>query len=119
MNKKEKKKYRPYPLFTVEMTKLISRKLHINSKEAMDIAEKLYRDGLISYPHTETQKYKASELSGLKKVIEELKESPIYGEYCMRLLNPKEERYNNPKSGKGDDKAHPPIHPVKYSMILI
>ena len=67
VNKKEKKKYRPYPLNTVEMTKLISRKLHINSKEAMDIAEKLYRDGLISYPRTETQKYKPSELPGLKK----------------------------------------------------
>ena len=115
VNKKEKKKYRPYPLNTVEMTKLISRKLHINSKEAMDIAEKLYRDGLISYPRTETQKYKPSELPGLKKVIEELKESPIYGQYCLRLLNPREERYNNPKSGKGDDKAHPPIHPVRYS----
>ena len=115
VNKKEKKKYRPYPLNTVEMTKLISRKLHINSKEAMDIAEKLYRDGLISYPRTETQRYKSTELPGLKRMVEELKESPVYGQYCQRLLNEQENRYNNPKFGKGDDKAHPPIHPVRYS----
>ena len=115
VDKKEKKKYRPYPLNTVEMTKLISRKLHINSKEAMDIAEKLYRDGLISYPRTETQKYKTTELSGLKKLVEDFKQSHIYGNYCEKLLNEQDYRYNNPKSGKGDDKAHPPIHPVRYS----
>ena len=113
VEKKEKKKYRPYPLNTVEMTKLISRKLHINSKEAMDIAEKLYRDGLISYPRTETQKYKTTELSGLRKLVEELQSSSIYGEYCTKLIS--QNRYNNPKMGSGDDKAHPPIHPVRYA----
>ena len=113
VQKKEKKKYRPYPLNTVEMTKLISRKLHINSKEAMDIAEKLYRDGLISYPRTETQKYKATELSGLRKLVEDLQAHQIYGEYCNKLLS--QNRYNNPKMGSGDDKAHPPIHPVRYA----
>ena len=30
-------------------------------------------------------------------------------------LNPRVGKYNNPKSGKGDDKAHPPIYPVRYS----
>ena len=113
IEKKEKKKYRPYPLNTVEMTKLISRKLHINSKDAMDIAEKLYRDGLISYPRTETQKYKTTELSGLRKLVEDTQQSPLYGAYCTKLLN--ENRYNNPKMGSGDDKAHPPIHPVRYA----
>ena len=113
IEKKEKKKYRPFPLNTVEMTKLISRKLHINSKEAMDIAEKLYRDGLISYPRTETQRYKTTELSGLRKLVEDVQSSPIYGEYCNKLLT--QNRYNNPKMGSGDDKAHPPIHPVRYA----
>ena len=116
IEKKEKKKYRPYPLNTVEMTKLISRKLHINSKQAMDIAEKLYRDGLISYPRTETQKYKSTELQGLRKLVEDLQVSNIYGEYCNKLLT--QNRYNNPKMGSGDDKAHPPIHPVRYAENL-
>ena len=115
VEKKEKKRYRPYPLNTVEMTKLISRKLHINSKEAMDIAEKLYRDGLISYPRTETQRYKPTELPGLRKLVEDMRESNSYGAYCEKLLNEQEGRYNNPKMGKGDDQAHPPIHPVRYS----
>ena len=113
VEKKEKKKYRPFPLNTVEMTKLISRKLHINSKEAMDIAEKLYRDGLISYPRTETQRYKATELQGLRKLVEDAQSSSIYGQYCNKLLT--QNRYNNPKMGSGDDKAHPPIHPVRYA----
>ena len=113
VQKKEKKKYRPFPLNTVEMTKLISRKLHINSKEAMDIAEKLYRDGLISYPRTETQRYKPTELSGLRKLVEDVQASSVYGAYCNKLLT--QNRYNNPKIGSGDDKAHPPIHPVRYA----
>ena len=115
VDKKEKRKYRPNPLNTVEMTKLISRKLRINSKEAMDIAEKLYRDGLISYPRTETQKYKATELSGLKKLVEDFKQSSKYGDYCNKLLNDENSQFNNPRQGRGDDKAHPPIHPVKFS----
>lgn len=36
------------------MEKSASRKLKINAKETMKIAEKLYTQGLISYPRTET-----------------------------------------------------------------
>ena len=36
------------------MEKLASRKLRINAKETMRIAEKLYTAGYISYPRTET-----------------------------------------------------------------
>ena len=36
------------------MEKLGSRKLRINAKETMKIAEKLYTQGFISYPRTET-----------------------------------------------------------------
>ena len=63
----------------VEMTKLSSRKFHINSKKAIEISAKLYRDDLIWYSCADTQKCKSSKLPGLKKVIEELKESPING----------------------------------------
>lgn len=64
----------------VEMTKLSSRKFHINSsKKAIEISEKLYRGNLIWYSCAYTQQWKSSKLPGLKKVIEELKESPIYG----------------------------------------
>ena len=73
---KNKSKWRPVPLDTVvissyfffiydwlmecqnnlmqEMEKLASRKLRISAKETMKIAEKLYTQGFISYPRTET-----------------------------------------------------------------
>lgn len=39
---------------TQELEKAASRKLGINAKETMKIAEKLYSQGFISYPRTET-----------------------------------------------------------------
>ena len=47
-------KIRPEPLNTINMQKLISRKLKMSSAKAMEIAEKLYNKGFISYPRTET-----------------------------------------------------------------
>ena len=52
-----KTKYRPFPLNTVEATKLISRKLRISSSQAMLHMEKLYNKGYLSYPRTETTRY--------------------------------------------------------------
>ena len=37
-----------------EMEKIVSRKMKIGAKETMKIAEKLYTQGFISYPRTET-----------------------------------------------------------------
>lgn len=51
---KPKNKWRPTPMDTVQLEKLGSRKLKINAKETMTIAEKLYTQGYISYPRTET-----------------------------------------------------------------
>ena len=39
------------------MEKLASRKLRINAKETMKVAEKLYTQGYISYPRTETNMF--------------------------------------------------------------
>ena len=49
---KPKSKFRPLPLDTVELEKLASRKLRINAKETMLVAEKLYNQGMIGYPRT-------------------------------------------------------------------
>lgn len=49
-----------------ELEKLASRKLRINAKETMKIAEKLYTQGYISYPRTETNMFaKDMDLRGL------------------------------------------------------
>lgn len=41
-------------MYFKELEKAASRKLGINAKETMKIAEKLYSQGFISYPRTET-----------------------------------------------------------------
>lgn len=51
---KPKSKWRPQAMDTIELEKLGSRKLKLSAKETMTIAEKLYNQGIISYPRTET-----------------------------------------------------------------
>jgi DNA topoisomerase-3 len=83
---KDRTRLRPQPLNTVEMQKLISKKLRINSHQAMEIAEKLYQKGFISYPRTETQKFKNE---NLKRLVEEQKQSSKWGSYAVELLEGK------------------------------
>lgn len=54
---KPKSKWRPQALDTIELEKLGSRKLKISAKQIMTIAEKLYTQGFISYPRTETNMF--------------------------------------------------------------
>ena len=49
-------KWRPKPLATVELQQLASRFLRMSSNHTMEVAEKLYQKGWISYPRTETSK---------------------------------------------------------------
>ena len=65
------------------MEKLASRKLRINAKEAMKIAEKLYTSGFISYPRTETNMFpKEFDLPAL--VQEQTRDPHWGGEYRVR-----------------------------------
>ncbi|XP_018576007.1 DNA topoisomerase 3-alpha, partial [Anoplophora glabripennis] len=110
---KEKSKWRPLPLDTVEMEKIVSRKLRINAKDAMKIAEKLYTQGYISYPRTETNIF-PKELN-LTPLVEQQMEDARWGPFARRIMN---EGGPNPRQGKKSDKAHPPIHPTKYAANL-
>ena len=47
----------PWNSTVQELEKLASRKLKIGAKETMKIAEKLYTQGFISYPRTETNQF--------------------------------------------------------------
>ncbi|XP_035721138.1 DNA topoisomerase 3-alpha-like isoform X1 [Vespa mandarinia] len=109
---KPKSKWRPLPLDTVELEKQGSRKLNLNAKEIMKIAEKLYTQGLISYPRTETNIF-PKELN-LQSLVTQHRDSPVWGQFAQRLL----EDGVSPRQGKKSDQAHPPIHPTKYSSIL-
>nr|XP_061805264.1 DNA topoisomerase 3-alpha-like [Nerophis lumbriciformis] len=111
---KPKSKWRPLPLDTVELEKLASRKLRISAKETMKIAEKLYTQGFISYPRTETNIFPES--LALSPLVEQQTQSPNWGAFAQRVLD--QPGGPNPRQGKNSDQAHPPIHPTKYTSTL-
>lgn len=102
-------KPRPCPLNTIELQKEASRNFRMPSDRTMEIAEKLYQGGLISYPRTETTVYK--EGFELTPLVEEQTNNPSWGAYSRSLLN--ENAFEWPRNGGQDDQAHPPIHPLK------
>lgn len=73
----------------------------------MEIAERLYNKGFLSYPRTETNSFP---VMNLRQIVEELKKNKEFEAYTKQILTG---GYGPPKKGKLDDKAHPPIHPVK------
>lgn len=102
---KHKEKYRPLPLRTVEFQKICSSFYKIDSHRLMNIAEKLYNNGYISYPRTETDSFPKS--FGFKSVINKLKDDPRFGEYASNFT------FVYPRSGSNNDQAHSPIYPLK------
>lgn len=110
---KDKSHIRPTPLATVEFQKRVSKSLRISSTHAMDLAEKLYQKGFISYPRTETDIFKeGTDLMGL---VTEQTHNPGWGAYAQSLVNG---GFRHPRAGTNDDKAHPPIHPTKRASGL-
>lgn len=74
----------------------------------MNVAEKLYTSGFISYPRTETDIFDPA--IDLRKLIEKQTAHPTWGPYASSLLN--NNKFRPPRQGNHNDKAHPPIHPV-------
>lgn len=106
-------KYKPLPLTTVELQKSGSKFLSIPSDEIMAVAENLYTKGWISYPRTETDQFDPNyDLMGL---IEKQTHNTQWGRFAQLLV---EGGYRNPRRGKNNDQAHPPIHPVMHAETL-
>nr|PIM04076.1 DNA topoisomerase family protein [Toxoplasma gondii COUG] len=104
----ERTKQRPVPLCTVELHKMASRKLRMSSARCMSIAESLYQRGIISYPRTETEVF--SPTMDLLSLIRVHIGSTAWGTYAQKLVDGD---FLWPSDGARDDKAHPPIHPLK------
>lgn len=109
----EKPKYPPHPLNTIELEKRASRYFRMSSEHTMKVAEELYQAGFISYPRTETDNF--SSRTDLHTIVQEQQGHPEWGVYAQRLLDPGTGLWRNPRGGGHDDKAHPPIHPTKFS----
>ncbi|XP_072839824.2 DNA topoisomerase 3-beta-1 isoform X1 [Pogona vitticeps] len=105
--KKEKAKQRPLALNTVEMLRVASAALGMGPQHAMQIAERLYTQGYISYPRTETTHY--PENFDLKGALRQQANNPYWAETVKVLLS---EGINRPRKGH-DAGDHPPITPMR------
>jgi DNA topoisomerase III len=110
VQKKPTSKWRPLPLTTVELQMQGSRFLRMNSSQVMKIAEALYTKGFISYPRTETDQFPKD--FDLHSIIRKQTQHGDWGQYAQGLLNG---AFRTPRSGRNNDQAHPPIHPVNYA----
>ncbi|KAG5682408.1 hypothetical protein PVAND_011761 [Polypedilum vanderplanki] len=105
---KENFRSRPLALNTVELMRSASSGLGIGPHVAMQIAEKLYTQGYISYPRTETTTYPTNfDLRGVLKMFESSNE---YGEDAKNIQN----NFCQPRKGE-DCGDHPPITPSKLA----
>lgn len=96
----------PFDLTALQME--ASTMLGFSPKRTLEIAQKLYTDGVTSYPRTSSQKL-PKELN-LKEVLMKLKKQKGYVEFVDKVfsVNPS----IKPNEGKKDDPAHPAIHPT-------
>ncbi|KAF9983300.1 DNA topoisomerase [Mortierella antarctica] len=88
---------------------------HTSNGKAGDkiAAESLYTKGWISYPRTETDQFDPN--YDLMALIEKQRPNEAWGRFAQRLA---EGGYRNPRRGKNNDQAHPPIHPVMHNSNL-
>ncbi|XP_058448206.1 DNA topoisomerase 3-beta [Malaya genurostris] len=99
---------RPLALNTVELMRAASAGLGIGPHSAMQIAEKLYTRGYISYPRTETTQYPTNfDITG---VVKFLQSSAEFGDEAKSILHD----INSPRKGN-DAGDHPPITPMKLA----
>lgn len=113
METKPTTKYKPKPLTTVDLQKAGTQFLRLTSKRTMEIAEKLYTQGWISYPRTETNQFDRT--MDLRALVQKQTQSPNWGQFAQGLVDG---AYSQPRNGNDNDGAHPPIHPVNYVVAL-
>jgi DNA topoisomerase-3 len=109
VQEKPTKKWKPLPLTTVEMQKMATKFLRMTGQQALAAAEKLYNKGFISYPRTETDRFDKG--MNLRTLVQKQTTSTQWGQFAQGLIGG---NFKQPREGKNDDKAHPPIHPITF-----
>ncbi|KAI8513789.1 DNA topoisomerase 3-beta-1, partial [Branchiostoma belcheri] len=107
VTKKEKAKQRPIALNTVELLRVASSSLGMAPQHTMQVAERLYTQGYISYPRTETTHY--PENFDLKGTLKQQTGNSSWGPIVRELLD---KGIQKPRKG-ADAGDHPPITPMK------
>ncbi|KAL2271743.1 hypothetical protein VTJ83DRAFT_1114 [Remersonia thermophila] len=110
VSEKPTRKFKPLPLTTVELQKMATRFLRMTGQQAMTIAEKLYNKGFISYPRTETDRFDRG--MDLRALVRKQTQDSRWGPFAQNLVDG---AFQQPRQGRHDDKAHPPIHPITYA----
>jgi len=106
ITKKTKQTIIPPPPFDLTSLQMEAYKFHrITPSNTLASAQKLYLNGLISYPRTSSQKI--NDLKGAQDVLKKLKKR--YGKLVDHAKNSK------PVEGKKSDPAHPAIIPTGNS----
>ncbi|ESW35784.1 hypothetical protein PHAVU_001G264300 [Phaseolus vulgaris] len=107
ISEKQETKSRPVGLNTVNLLKVASSALGFGPQMAMQLAERLYTQGFISYPRTESTAYPPS--FDFLGVLSAQKNNPTWGNYVQGLLTA---GYQKPRLGT-DVGDHPPITPMR------
>jgi DNA topoisomerase-3 len=82
----------------------------MDSQRVMQVAEALYQKGWISYPRTETDQFdRGMNLQAL--VQKQTQGQTQWAQHAQGLMNG---GFSQPRNGRNNDKAHPPIHPVNF-----
>ncbi|KAI0143549.1 DNA topoisomerase [Xylariaceae sp. FL1272] len=110
VQEKPTKKWKPLPLTTVELQKMATRFLRMTGQQAMETAEQLYNKGFISYPRTETDRFDSG--MNLRGLVQKQTQSQAWGAFAQGLVDG---GFHQPRQGRNDDKAHPPIHPITFA----
>ena len=97
---------RPPAPFNTTVFLAEASKMGLSASRAMAIAERLYNDGLLSYPRTDNTVYPRT--LPIRHILEKLTKSDL-GKEAAEILAQEKLR---PSRGKMQTTDHPPIHPV-------
>eukprot|EP00577_Skeletonema_sp_RCC1716_P004887 CAMPEP_0113381834 /NCGR_PEP_ID=MMETSP0013_2-20120614/5519_1 /TAXON_ID=2843 ORGANISM="Skeletonema costatum, Strain 1716" /NCGR_SAMPLE_ID=MMETSP0013_2 /ASSEMBLY_ACC=CAM_ASM_000158 /LENGTH=1160 /DNA_ID=CAMNT_0000264299 /DNA_START=12 /DNA_END=3495 /DNA_ORIENTATION=- /assembly_acc=CAM_ASM_000158 len=106
---KDKNQGRPVPLNTVALLKACSKALGIGPHSALQMAERLYLSGYLSYPRTESTRYPKS--FDIASTLQDQLQDNRWGSYVRDLLR---DGVNVAKGGV-DMGDHPPITPCRHA----